>query len=101
MADNIESQGAYEFVDDCEKSFQRHQQAAQLVEKATKLGIEPCDLVDLVCDEADRSAAAINNDGLGGQIPYRVEQLGVEEAEQQIEQAVVTRRTNAEGDATT
>jgi hypothetical protein len=98
--DKIEWNIDCDFFSDREESFQRRQQSAQLAQKATKLGIEPCDLVDLVRDEADRSAAAINNDGLGGQILYLVEQLGVEEAERQIEQAVVTRRTNAEDDAT-
>jgi hypothetical protein len=51
-----------------------------LVAHATRLGIEPEDLDDLVHDLADQPASHINNRGLDAQIPYLVAGMGVAQA---------------------
>ena len=83
-ADEIRTQNAYDFIEDCTKAFQRQIEVRRLVQEAERLGIQPEGLDDAVHDAASVPASSVNNGGLDEQIAYLVKQFGFAAAEETI-----------------
>lgn len=65
-------------------SVPQSKNVGSLMEWAESNGLEPEDLDDLIHDCASATASEINNQGLGAQIEYLVDQLGEPEAAAQL-----------------
>jgi len=80
-ATNIEYFNAWLFVEQQEKRHGLQKDIARLVDTASKLGLQPEDLDEMVHDAAGNLAASIDNAGLDEQVAWLVDQLGIGDVE--------------------